>query len=124
MRARRRSIAATTSCPASGSAAPPSSASTARRRSCRRAGVSWWIGSAGSCSRRVVADLDPVALEIAQHRLAGIAEEMGVVLGRTALSPNIKERRDYSCAIFDAAGGLAAQAAHIPVHLGSTPLAV
>jgi N-methylhydantoinase B len=39
---------------------------------------------------------------------------MGVVLGRTALSPNIKERRDYSCAVFDAAGGSCAQAAHIP----------
>jgi N-methylhydantoinase B len=68
--------------------------------------------------------VDPVALQIAHHRLAGIAEEMGVVLGRTALSPNIKERRDYSCALFDARGGLAAQAAHIPVHLGSTTLAV
>jgi N-methylhydantoinase B len=68
--------------------------------------------------------LDPVALEIAQHRLAGIAEEMGVVLGRTAHSPNIKERRDYSCAVFDARGLLVAQAAHIPVHLGSTPLSV
>jgi N-methylhydantoinase B len=67
---------------------------------------------------------DPVALEIAHHRLAGIAEEMGVVLGRTALSPNIKERRDYSCAVFDGRGRLAAQAAHIPVHLGSTPLSV
>jgi hypothetical protein len=69
-------------------------------------------------------DLDPVALEIATHRLAAIAEEMGVVLGRTALSPNVKERRDYSCALFDARGGLAAQAAHIPVHLGATPLSV
>ena len=68
--------------------------------------------------------MDPVTLEIAYHRLAGVAEEMGVVLGRTALSPNIKERRDYSCAVFDARGALAAQAAHIPVHLGSTPLAV
>ena len=68
--------------------------------------------------------MDPVALEIANHRLAGIAEEMGVVLGRTAVSPNIKERRDYSCAVFDAQGGLVAQAAHIPVHLGSTPLSV
>src|SRR5207249_3143014 len=68
--------------------------------------------------------MDPVALEIAHHRLASVAEEMGVVLGRTALSPNIKERRDYSCAVFDARGALAAQAAHIPVHLGSTPLAV
>src|SRR5437763_1827661 len=68
--------------------------------------------------------MDAVALEIAHHRLASVAEEMGVVLGRTALSPNIKERRDYSCAVFDAHGALAAQAAHIPVHLGSTPLAV
>lgn len=68
--------------------------------------------------------IDPVALEIANHRFAGVAEEMGVVLGRTALSPNIKERRDYSCAVFDPAGGLVAQAAHIPVHLGSTPLSV
>jgi N-methylhydantoinase B len=67
---------------------------------------------------------DPIALELANHRLAAIAEEMGVVLGRTALSPNIKERRDYSCAVFDHTGGLVAQAAHIPVHLGSTPLSV
>jgi N-methylhydantoinase B len=71
-----------------------------------------------------VRDLDPVALEIANHRLAAIAEEMGVVLGLTALSPNVKERRDYSCAVFDAHGGLVAQAAHIPVHLGATPLSV
>ena len=63
-------------------------------------------------------------LEVANHRLASIAEEMGVVLGRTALSPNIKERRDYSCAVFDGRGRLVAQAAHIPVHLGSTPLSV
>ncbi|HYV57838.1 MAG TPA: hydantoinase B/oxoprolinase family protein [Candidatus Nitrosopolaris sp.] len=68
--------------------------------------------------------MDPLALTIAHHRFAAIAEEMGVVLGRTALSPNIKERRDYSCALFDAQGDLVAHAAHIPVHLGSTPLAV
>src|SRR5262245_51732362 len=68
--------------------------------------------------------MDPVGLQIANHRFAGIAEEMGVVLGLTALSPNIKERRDYSCALFDARGNLVAQAAHIPVHLGSTPLSV
>ena len=67
---------------------------------------------------------DPVALEIANHRLAAIAEEMGTVLCRSALSPNIKERRDYSCAVFDVQGGLVAQAAHIPVHLGSTALSV
>jgi len=71
-----------------------------------------------------VARVGAVDLQIANHRLAGIAEEMGVVLGRTALSPNIKERRDYSCAVFDGRGELIAQAAHIPVHLGSTPLSV
>src|SRR5206468_3345113 len=58
------------------------------------------------------------------QRLAAVAEEMGVVLGRTAVSPNIKERRDFSCAVFDARGALVAQAAHIPVHLGSTALSV
>jgi N-methylhydantoinase B len=68
--------------------------------------------------------LSPADLQIAHHRLAAIAEEMGVALCRSAFSPNIKERRDYSCALFDARGELAAQAAHIPVHLGSTPLSV
>ena len=68
--------------------------------------------------------LDPIALAVLHHRLAAIAEEMGVRLGHTGFSPNIKERRDYSCAIFDPSGGLVAQAAHIPVHLGSTPLSV
>ena len=68
--------------------------------------------------------IDPAALEIWNHRLAQIAEEMGIALRRAAFSPNIKERRDYSCAIFDAGGRLVAQAAHIPVHLGSTPLSV
>ncbi len=67
---------------------------------------------------------DPVALAVMNNRLAAIAEEMGVVLGQTAYSPNIKERRDYSCALFDGRGELVAQAAHIPVHLGSTPLSV
>ncbi len=70
------------------------------------------------------AKLDPVTLAVMNHRLAAIAEEMGVVLGQTGYSPNIKERRDYSCALFDAKGELVAQAAHIPVHLGSTPLSV
>jgi len=68
--------------------------------------------------------LDPVTLAVMNHRLGAIAEEMGVVLGSTGYSPNIKERRDYSCALFDARGELVAQAAHIPVHLGSTPLSV
>ncbi|MGH7917441.1 MAG: hydantoinase B/oxoprolinase family protein, partial [Candidatus Binataceae bacterium] len=68
--------------------------------------------------------LDPVTLAVMNNRLAAIADEMGVVLGQTGFSPNIKERRDYSCALFDARGELVAQAAHIPVHLGSTPLSV
>jgi N-methylhydantoinase B len=68
--------------------------------------------------------LDPIALEVFNHRLSAIAEEMGTALCRSAFSPNIKERRDYSCAVFDDRGALAAQAAHIPVHLGSTPLSV
>jgi N-methylhydantoinase B len=63
-------------------------------------------------------------LEIWNHRLAQVAEEMGVALARAAFSPNIKERRDYSCALFDPDGRLVAQAAHIPVHLGSTALSV
>ena len=68
--------------------------------------------------------LDPVTLAVMNNRLAAIAEEMGVVLGQTGFSPNIKERRDFSCALFDGRGELVAQAAHIPVHLGSTPLSV
>jgi len=70
------------------------------------------------------ATFDPIALEVFNHRLSAIAEEMGVALCRSAFSPNIKERRDYSCAVFDCTGALSAQAAHIPVHLGSTPLSV
>jgi N-methylhydantoinase B len=68
--------------------------------------------------------LDAVSMAVMNNRLAAIAEEMGVVLGQTGFSPNIKERRDYSCALFDGRGELVAQAAHIPVHLGSTPLSV
>jgi N-methylhydantoinase B len=68
--------------------------------------------------------IDPVTLEIFKHLLASVAEEMGVTLGRTAYSPNIKERLDFSCALFDGAGRLLAQAAHIPVHLGAMPASV
>ena len=67
---------------------------------------------------------DGVALALYQSLFAACAEEMGVTLMRTAHSPNIKERLDHSCAIFDPAGRLVAQAAHIPVHLGSLPRAV
>jgi len=75
-------------------------------------------------NRQLAGGIDAIALEVFNHRLGAIAEEMGVCLCRSAYSPNIKERRDYSCALFDAAGELVAQAAHIPVHLGSTPLSV
>lgn len=66
-------------------------------------------------------NMDPIVLEIYRHRFIGVAEEMGVTLRRTAHSPNIKERADYSCAVFDAHGNMVAQAAHIPVHLGAMP---
>ncbi|MGB5048317.1 MAG: hydantoinase B/oxoprolinase family protein [Caldilineaceae bacterium] len=67
---------------------------------------------------------DPITLELYRHRFAGIAEEMGVTLRRTSYSPNIKERLDYSCALFDSDGRMVAQAAHIPVHLGAMPASV
>lgn len=67
---------------------------------------------------------DPILLELFKNRFASIAEEMGVALRRTAYSPNIKERLDFSCAIFDSTGQMIAQAAHIPVHLGAMPISV
>ncbi|HET6680070.1 MAG TPA: hydantoinase B/oxoprolinase family protein, partial [Gemmatimonadaceae bacterium] len=71
-----------------------------------------------------MSDFDPLALTVFSHLVAAIAEEMGTVLERGALSPNIRERRDASAAIFDARGRLIAQAAHIPVHLGAMPESV
>jgi len=68
--------------------------------------------------------VNPVLLEVFKNRFSSISEEMGVTLNRTAFSPNIKERRDFSCAVFDKKGEMVAQAAHIPVHLGSMPLSV
>src|SRR6202795_648038 len=67
---------------------------------------------------------NPVRLEIFKSLFRAIAEEMGATLKRTAFSPNIKERRDYSCALFDRTGALLAQGDHMPVHLGSMPLSV
>jgi N-methylhydantoinase B len=72
----------------------------------------------------VNAKTDPVRLEIFKSLFHSIAEEMGATLKRTAFSPNIKERRDYSCALFDATGDMLAQGDHMPVHLGSMPLSV
>ena len=68
--------------------------------------------------------LDPITLSVLRSSLAGIAEEMGTVLVRSAYSSNIKERRDCSAALFDGAGRMVAQAEHIPVHLGAMPESV
>ncbi len=65
--------------------------------------------------------VDAVSLRVFTNILSSICQEMGMVLCRTAFSPNIKERRDYSCAVFTADGDMVAQASHIPVHLGSMP---
>src|SRR5215468_6360720 len=67
---------------------------------------------------------DPIELEIFKNLYHSIAEEMGAALRRTAFSPNVKERRDYSCAVFDAAGEVIAMGDHMPVHLGSMPMSV
>jgi len=67
---------------------------------------------------------DAIELEIFKNLFVSIAEEMGAVLGRTSLSPNIKERKDYSCAVFNRKGETLAQGSHIPVHLGAMPLSV
>ncbi len=65
-----------------------------------------------------------VELELFRHLLVSIAEEMGIVLRKTSYSANIKERRDYSCAVYDAAGRAVAMGDHMPVHLGAMPLSV
>lgn len=67
---------------------------------------------------------DPIELELFKNVFVSISDEMGAVLGRTALSPNIKERKDFSCALFNRKGETFAQGAHIPVHLGAMPLSV
>ena len=68
--------------------------------------------------------VDPIELAIFRSAFHSIAEEMGATLRRTAFSPNIKERRDYSCAVFDGAGQVIAMGDHMPVHLGSMPMSV
>ena len=68
--------------------------------------------------------VDPISLAVLKSLFASVAEEMGVTLQRASFSPNIKERLDYSCALFDAGARMVAQAAHIPVHLGSMPASV
>jgi len=68
--------------------------------------------------------LDPLVLSLFSHRFMGVAEQMGRTLQRTSVSVNIKERLDFSCALFDAHGGLVANAPHLPVHLGAMSEAV
>ncbi|RKO87012.1 5-oxoprolinase-like protein, partial [Blyttiomyces helicus] len=79
----------------------------------------------GSGERRAVGvELDPVQLSVFAHRFMSIAEQMGRTLQKTSISTNIKERLDFSCALFGPDGGLVANAPHIPVHLGSMQEAV
>src|SRR5260370_13120861 len=75
-------------------------------------------------ARGAAMTLDAVGLEVMGHAFASVAEEMGLVLIHSAVSPNIRERRDCSAALFDPAGEMIAQAAHIPVHLGALHEAV
>lgn len=81
-------------------------------------------GESAQAAPAAPATLDPLELSVWASTVSMIAEEMGAVLTRGALSPNIRERRDASCALFDAEGRMVAQAAHIPVHLGALPESV
>jgi len=71
-----------------------------------------------------MSEINAVQLSLFVHRLSAVCDEMGAVLKRSAISPNIRDREDFSCALFDTAGQLVAQAAHIPVHLGSMAFAM
>ncbi len=85
------------------------------------------IGSSSTLARALAGSgmrRDPIELEIFKNLYHSIAEEMGAALRRTAFSPNIKERRDYSCAVFDGDGQVIAMGDHMPVHLGSMPMSV
>ena len=73
---------------------------------------------------RAVRRADPTRLEVFKNIFHSIAEEMGATLRRSAFSPNIKERRDYSCAVYDSRGEVLAMGDHMPVHLGSMPASV
>lgn len=82
-------------------------------------GVLFLEDRAGLAATEVETDLDPVRLEVFSHLFSSIAEQMGHVLRRTAMSTNIRDRLDFSCALFDHDGELVANAPHIPVHLGA-----
>ena len=82
--------------------------------------VNQWLNDTMAQSMRV----DPAELEVFKNLFHSVAEEMGAALRRSAFSPNIKERRDYSCAVFDGNGRVVAMGDHMPVHLGSMPMSV
>jgi 5-oxoprolinase (ATP-hydrolysing) len=83
------------------------------------------LGASGSEHRELSQEVfDPIEFEIFKSMFVSIAEEMGITLCRTGFSPNIKERLDYSCAIYDEHGQTIAQGDHMPVHLGAMPLSV
>lgn len=78
------------------------------------------VGESDSAEKELTTkEVDPIMLSIFSHRFMAIAEQMGRALQKTSVSTNVKERLDYSCALFDADGGLVANAPHLPVHLGS-----
>lgn len=80
--------------------------------------------SEGASKKANAKTVDPIILSIFSHRFMAIAEQMGRALQKTSVSTNVKERLDYSCALFDSEGGLVANAPHLPVHLGSMSTAV
>jgi 5-oxoprolinase (ATP-hydrolysing) len=83
------------------------------------------LGESDGTGKKANAEkVDPIILSIFSHRFMAIAEQMGRALQKTSVSTNVKERLDYSCALFDANGGLVANAPHLPVHLGSMSTAV
>ena len=89
--------------------------------------MAWAIWSSrciDGADRRCQRYADPIELAIFQSSIHSIAEEMGAALRRTSISPNIKERRDYSCALFDGRERVIAMGDHMPVHLGAMPMSV
>ncbi|MGE0405678.1 MAG: hydantoinase B/oxoprolinase family protein [Candidatus Korobacteraceae bacterium] len=96
----------------------------------RQSGIYAWlalsppVGQPLGYTGRIPMRYDAVELEIFKNIFHSIAEEMGAALRRTAFSPNIKERRDYSCAVFNSAAEVVAMGDHMPVHLGSMPMSV
>ena len=129
----RWSTRASSSRPATRSRAPPSSSSRTRPSWSSTAGrprspprTIWCCGASQTLARTraIGTQADPVMLEVFNNLFMSIAEQMGVALQNTAYSVNIKERLDFSCAVFDGDGTLVANAPHMPVHLGSMDRAV